>query len=70
MLHGGANLQAAADGAIHDEMGALGGDGGIVGMDRFGNPAFSMNTPGMFRGAFKAGASPQVALFATDQLTP
>ena len=70
MLHGGANLQAASDGAIHDEMGALGGDGGIVGMDRFGNPAFSMNTPGMFRGAFKAGASPKVALFATDQLTP
>ena len=32
ILHGGMALQEAADQTIHDEMGALGGDGGIVGM--------------------------------------
>lgn len=70
MLHGHANLQDAADATIQDEMGALGGDGGIVGMDRFGTPAFSMNTPGMFRGSLKAGGQPQIGLFATDELHP
>lgn len=70
MLHGGADLQSAADATIHEEMGALGGDGGIVGMDRTGSPAFSMNTPGMFRGAFRAGGTPQVGLFASDKLKP
>ena len=70
MLHGGADLQTAADATIHEEMGALGGDGGIVGMDAYGQPVFSMNTPGMFRGAFKEGGTPLVGLFATDSLAP
>ncbi len=70
MLHGGADLQEAADATIHDEMGALGGDGGIVGMDAKGQAVFSMNTPGMFRGSFMAGGSPKVGLFASDTLTP
>jgi len=70
MLHGGKDLQSAADATIQEEMGALGGDGGIVGMNAFGEPVFSMNTPGMFRGAFKAGDTPQVGLFASDSLAP
>ena len=70
MLHGGASLQAAADATIHDEMGALGGDGGIVGMDRWGQAVFSMNTPGMFRGAYTQGGRPRVGLFATDDMQP
>jgi len=66
MLHGGQSLQSAADATIHQEMGALGGDGGIVGMDAKGHPVFSMNTPGMFRGAMAAGGAPWTGLFATD----
>lgn len=66
MMHGNSDLQSAADATIHDEMGALGGDGGIVGMDTFGHAVFSMNTPGMFRGAYAAGGMPSVGLFATD----
>ena len=70
MLFGGASLQAAADQTIHEEMGALGGDGGIVGMDGRGQAVFSMNTPGMFRGSVKAGGQPWVGLFAEDAETP
>lgn len=70
MLHGGAGLQEAADATIHDEMGALGGDGGIVGMDTKGQAVFSMNTPGMFRGAITAGGKARVGLFAGDPMEP
>jgi beta-aspartyl-peptidase (threonine type) len=70
MLHGGADLQTAADATIMDEMGALGGDGGVVALDARGQPVFSMNTPGMFRGAFQAGGEPVVGLFATDAVQP
>lgn len=66
MLHGGQGLQSAADATIQDEMGALGGDGGIVGMNAAGEPVFSMNTPGMFRGALQAGGTPWTGLFASD----
>jgi len=70
MLHAGTSLQEAADQTIHDEMGALGGDGGIVGMSNQGTPVFSMNTPGMFRGALQSGGTPSVGLFATDTIQP
>ena len=66
MLHGSADLQTAADATIQEEMGALGGDGGIVGIDAKGQPVFSMNTTGMFRGALQAGGQPWTGLFATD----
>ena len=70
ILHAGMTLQEAADQTIHNEMGALGGDGGIVGMSASGTPAFSMNTPGMFRGALTSGSTPSIGLFATDTLHP
>ena len=70
MLHAGMTLQEAADRTIRDEMGALGGDGGIVGMSNQGVPVFSMNTPGMFRGALQSGGSAWVGLFATDTVRP
>ena len=70
MLHGGETLNEAAERTIQDEMGALGGDGGIVGMDREGRPTFTMNTPGMFRGAWQSNEEPAVGLFATDEVEP
>ena len=70
MLHGDETLEEAAERTIQDEMGALGGDGGIVGMDREGRPTFSMNTPGMFRGAWQSKGEPAVGLFATDEVEP
>ena len=49
MLHGGADLAEACRGAIFDEMGALGGDGGVVAVDAAGNLALVFNSTGMFR---------------------
>ena len=70
MLHAGTSLEEAAGETIHQEMAALGGDGGVVAIDHWGHPVFSMNTPGMFRGAFIAGGKPVTALFADEKIQP
>ena len=45
----GENAQAAAD-AVIAEVGALGGDGGVIVAAPDGSTAFAFNTPGMYRG--------------------
>ncbi|MBK12737.1 MAG: hypothetical protein CL849_04330 [Crocinitomicaceae bacterium] len=70
MLHAGTSLEEAASATIHQEMAALGGDGGVVAIDHWGNPVFSMNTLGMFRGALIAGGKPVTALFANEKIQP
>jgi len=49
MLHGKETLAQACRGAIFGEMGELGGDGGVVGVDAKGNIALVCNSSGMFR---------------------
>jgi beta-aspartyl-peptidase (threonine type) len=57
------SVQAAADATIA-EVGRLGGDGGVIALDRRGRIAFAMNSPGMFRGWISAGATARIAIFA------
>ena len=62
MLYGKQLLGRACRGAIFDEMGSLGGDGGVVGVDAQGSIALVCNSAGMFR----AWATPEergVAMF-------
>ena len=47
------NIQQAADTVIQNRIGALGGDSGLIVLDKNGNAAWSFNTTGMFR-AFKS----------------
>jgi L-asparaginase / beta-aspartyl-peptidase len=49
MLYGGKSLEEACRHTIFDEMGALGGDGGVVAVDAQGNIALVFNSTGMFR---------------------
>jgi beta-aspartyl-peptidase (threonine type) len=41
---------AEAAAATIAKVGKLGGDGGVIGLDRAGNVAMPFNTPGMYRG--------------------
>lgn len=61
----GAAAREAAQAEI-DEVGRLGGDGGVVVMGAEGRPAFSMNTSGMYRGRVSSGAAPRVAIYADE----
>jgi beta-aspartyl-peptidase (threonine type) len=49
MDYKGMSLKDAAREVIHDKVGGLGGDGGIVAVDKNGNMVAEFNTEGMYR---------------------
>ena len=49
MEYKGLSIQEAAYEVINNKVGALGGNGGIIGIDNNGNIAMEMNTSGMYR---------------------
>ena len=61
----GEDAQTAAD-AVIAEVGALGGDGGVIVADPGGGVAFAFNTPGMYRGRADSGGLREVAVFAGE----
>jgi L-asparaginase / beta-aspartyl-peptidase len=61
----GMGVQAAAEAEIAD-VGAIGGDGGVIVMGRDGTPAFAMNTSGMYRGRVSATSPAEVAIYADE----
>jgi isoaspartyl peptidase/L-asparaginase-like protein (Ntn-hydrolase superfamily) len=63
MLYQNATLTEACRGAIFDEMGALGGDGGVIAVSATGEISLVCNTRGMFRAWAKPGAR-AVAMFS------
>jgi beta-aspartyl-peptidase (threonine type) len=50
MNYGNFSLQQAADSVVMKKVPALGGDGGIIALDRQGNFVMTFNTAGMYRG--------------------
>lgn len=54
----------AARTVIHDKVGALGGDGGVIVLDAKGNMAMEFNTPGMYRGFKHEKEGKQIAIFS------
>jgi beta-aspartyl-peptidase (threonine type) len=60
------SVQQAADTVIA-EVGAMGGDGGVIVVGRNGEPVFAMNTPGMYRGSASSRGTNKVAIFADEQ---
>lgn len=59
----GVSLQEAADAVIMEKLVAMGGSGGIVGLDPQGNVVFSFNTPGMYRGYMGADGKPETFIY-------
>ena len=57
----------SVDGACREEirkLTALGGDGGVIAIDKKGNIATEFNTSGMFRGYIKSSGEKEIAIFA------
>ena len=59
----GETLQRASQQVIHEELVALGGQGGLVGVDRSGQIALPFSTGGMFRAWAREGEEPQSAIW-------
>lgn len=56
-------IQNAADLVIHTKLQKLGGDGGIIGLDKFGNIAISFNSEGMYRAYIDKNGKPVVEIY-------
>ncbi len=56
-------VQQAADAVIHQKLQNLGGDGGIVAIDKFGNMAVSFNSEGMYRAYINNEGKPVVEIY-------
>ena len=56
-------IQTAADVVIHQKLQKLGGDGGIIGLDKFGNIAISFNSEGMYRAYINGAGKPIVEIY-------
>ena len=59
------NVDTAAK-AVMAEVGAMGGDGGVIVIGKDGAPVFALNTPGMYRGRATASGINEVAIFADE----
>lgn len=56
-------IQQAADLVIKQKLQALGGDGGVIAMDKFGYLALSFNSEGMYRAYINSKGEPVVEIY-------
>jgi L-asparaginase / beta-aspartyl-peptidase len=63
MEFGKTKLKAASDEMIMKRLPALGGDGGLIAVDKYGNIAMPFCTEGMYRGYIKEGGKPMVKIY-------
>jgi L-asparaginase / beta-aspartyl-peptidase len=63
MRFGGRTLAEAAREVVLEELPAMRGEGGIIGIDRQGEIAMEFNSEGMFRASRRDGEEPQIAIY-------
>ncbi|MEO7540310.1 MAG: isoaspartyl peptidase/L-asparaginase [Pyrinomonadaceae bacterium] len=63
MEYRGMTVQAASDLVIKQKLQKLGGDGGVIAMDKFGNMAISFNSEGMFRAYINGEGKPVIEIY-------
>ena len=63
MEYKGLSIKEASRIVIHEKVGVLGGDGGVVGIDAKGNVAMEMNTSGMYRAHMDAEGNLNVKIY-------
>src|SRR5690554_3537659 len=68
MEYKGMSLQDAAKEVIHKKVPALGGDGGIVAIDKNGNVAIEFNTAGMYRASMNADGELKIGIYQDNNL--
>jgi len=66
MEYRGLSLQQAAEVAIHTKLAALGGTGGLIGIDPSGSITLQLNTPGMYRGYYLPDGKPFTAIYRDE----
>ncbi len=59
----GLTLQEACDVLVHDKLIKIGGEGGLIGIDKYGNIALPFNSEGMYRGYWIGGEKPVISIY-------
>lgn len=67
MEYKGLSLQDAAKEVIHTKVANLGGDGGIIAIDKDGNFAMEFNTSGMYRASMNSKGDLIIGIYKTDE---
>ncbi|MFY8127571.1 MAG: isoaspartyl peptidase/L-asparaginase family protein [Chitinophagaceae bacterium] len=62
----GMSLEEAAKELIHVKLPALGGDGGLIGIDKMGNITMQFCTPGMYRGFINKEGKMVIKIYKED----
>lgn len=70
MAHGGRTLAEAARGVIEVDLVRLGGDGGLIAVDRLGNVVLTFNTPGMYRAVARRGEAVWTGIYGGESGEP
>jgi beta-aspartyl-peptidase (threonine type) len=63
MEYSAAPIQLAADRVIKTKLQNMGGDGGVIAIDHFGNMAISFNSEGMYRGYIDKDGKPVINIY-------
>jgi beta-aspartyl-peptidase (threonine type) len=63
MEYRGMNLQQACETVVMEKLLPLGGEGGLIGLDRQGNISLVFNSEGMYRGSHKEGEAVYTAIY-------
>jgi len=63
MRFGAASLAAAAHAVVHEELGRLGGEGGLIAIDAAGHVVLDFNGEGMYRASRVAGGEPRIGIY-------
>jgi beta-aspartyl-peptidase (threonine type) len=63
MKYRGLPVEEAARQAVHERLQGIGGDGGVIVVDRDGKVAMQFNTEGMFRGARDSQGRREIAIY-------
>ena len=66
MRYAGLSLKEAANAVVMGRLQAIGGDGGLISMDRQGHIALVFNTPGMYRGSIDTEGRISTAIYRDD----
>lgn len=66
MEYGKEDLKSAADEMVMKQLPGLGGDGGLIAVDKDGNIALPFCTSGMYRGYSKEGGEKKVMIYKED----
>jgi len=68
MEHAGLSLEESAAKVIDEELTGMGGDGGIIALDKKGNVAMQFNTAGMYRGYILDDGEYHIAIYGKEQV--